>query len=92
MLLVELFNSIINILISKAGTDLPINQAALDFVPIFITIHPLLQPTGVIPKPILLITTIRQDLTGALVRNDKSENGERKENNNKNKHYKKVNP
>ena len=74
------------------STDFPRLQATLDPVPRFSVVHPFLQPTGVIPEPILLVASVRDDLTSALVGDNEGKDGEGEENNDEQEHHEQVEP
>ena len=92
ILFIELIHSIPDILIFKTGADFSINKATLNFVPVLGTVNPFLQPVRVITKPILLITTIREDFSGTFVCDSEGKNGESEEYNDEEEHDEKVNP
>ena len=91
MLSMELLNGVVHILVSKTCTNLTILQATLNIVPILGIGNPLLQPIGVITKPILLIPTIRQGLPSSLVGNS-DKDGKHEEKNYEDEHDQKVEP
>ena len=92
MLSMELLNGVVHILVSKTCTNLTILQATLNIVPILGIGNPLLQPIGVITKPILLIPTTRQGLPSTLVGNSKGKDGKHEEKNYEEEHDQKVEP
>ena len=92
MLSIELLNGVVHILFNKTGTNLTILQATVNIVPILGIGNLLLQPIGVITKPILLIPMIRQGLPSTLVGNSKDKDGKHEEKNYEEEHDQKVEP
>jgi len=79
VLAIKLLNSSSPTIIDQTLTNLTIHQATFNLIPILSTGHPFLQPMRVIPKPVLLIPFPGQSLTGTLVCDDKSEDGDEEE-------------
>lgn len=92
MLGVELIDCVANILLMKFRADLAINKTALDLVPVLVVVNPLLQPIGVISKPILLVTLAGESFPGALVGDDEGEDREGEEDDDEEEHCAKVEP
>lgn len=76
----------------KLSADFPRLQATPDPVPRLSVVNPLLQPVRVIPKPILLIPSIRHNFASALVGDNEGEDGEGEEKNDEDEHDEEVEP
>lgn len=83
---VEIVHRVVQVLALEPAADLAIHQAALNLAPVIGVVHPLLQPIGVIPKSVLLVTPAGEGLAGALVGDDEGEDREAKEEDDEEEH------
>jgi hypothetical protein len=61
-------------------------KTTLNGIPIIVIVNSILQPFGIITKPILLIPFIRQSFTSAFVSDNKCKDCEREEKNDEQEH------
>lgn len=90
--LVELVDGYTSVATTESGTHVGVNQAAPDPVPILSIANSLLQPVRVITYTVLLIPSIRQNLTGAAVRDHEGKDGKTEPEEYEKEHSEKVKP
>lgn len=67
-------------------------QAAPDLTPVSVVVDALLEPVGVVPEAVLLVSPARDDLAGAGVGDDEGEDGEAEEEDDEEEHDEEVEP
>ena len=90
--LVKLIDGDTGVATTESRTHVGVNQAAHDPVPILSIANSLLEPVRVITYTVLLIPSIRQNLTGAAVGDDKGEDGKTEPEEYEKEHSEKVKP
>jgi len=92
VLIIKLVNSFANIFVRKSRTNFAVNQTTPDLFPVLGAINSLLQPVGVVPQPVLLVSSARDDFSGTLVGDDESEDSEAKQYDDQEKHDQQIGP
>lgn len=92
VLVIKFLEGVVKVLVGKTGADLAVDETALNLVPILCFVDPVLQPIGVVAKPVLLITPVGDNLASAFVGNNKSEDSEGEEEDDEDEHDEEVKP